>query len=88
MLCTVRVPDLNTKAIRAGQISSAHAIDRYFDLLHPIGVEATDRTLELFITDADRAFAHEMIVTKGIEADRPKVGLFPGGGMEVTRVDA
>ena len=39
VLCTVRVPDLDTKAIRAGRISSAHAIDRYFDLLHPIGVE-------------------------------------------------
>ena len=83
VLCTVRVPDLNTKAIRAGRISSAHAIDRYFDLLHPIGVEATDRTLELFITDADRAFAHEMIATKGIEADRPKVGLFPGAGWKL-----
>ena len=82
-LCTVRVPDLNTKAIRAGRISSAHAIDRYFDLLRPIGIEAADRTLEMFISKADRAFAHEMIATKGIEADRPKVGLFPGAGWKL-----
>lgn len=83
VLCTVRVPDLNTKAIRAGRISSAHAIDRYFDLLHPIGIEATDRTLELFITEADRAFAHQMIASKGIEADQLQVGLFPGAGWKL-----
>ena len=39
VLCTIRVPDRNNKAIRAGRVSSAHAIDRYFDLLHPIGVD-------------------------------------------------
>ncbi len=83
VLCTVRVPDLSTKAIRAGRISSAHAIDRYFDLLQAIGIEATDRTLELFVTDADRAFADEMIAAKGIEADRSKVGLFPGAGWKL-----
>ena len=83
VLCTVRVRDLNTKAIRAGRIASLHAIDRYFDLLHPIGIEPTDRTLELFITEADRTFAREMIGTKGIEANRLKVGLFPGAGWKL-----
>ena len=82
-LCTVRVPDRNNKAIRAKRIASAHAINCYFEMLHAIGVEATDRTLELFITDADRAFSDEIIATKGIEADRPKVGLFPGAGWEL-----
>lgn len=83
VLCTVRVPDLNTKAIRAGRVSSVHAIDRYFDLLHAVGVEATDRTLELFITDTDRTFADDLIIAKGIEADRLKVGLFPGAGWKL-----
>ena len=83
LLCTVRVPDLSTKAIRAGRVSSAHAIDRYFDLLHAIGIEATNRTLELFISEADRAFIHELIASKGIEANRLKVGLFPGAGWEL-----
>jgi predicted lipopolysaccharide heptosyltransferase III len=82
-LCTVRVPDRNNKAIRARRIASAHAIDRYFEMLHAIGVEATDRTLELFITHADRAFSDEIIATKGIEADRTKVGLFPGAGWKL-----
>ena len=82
-LCTVRVPDRNNKAIRAGRIDSVHAIDRYFEMLHAIGVEATDRALELFITDADRAFSDEVTATKGIEANRTKVGLFPGAGWKL-----
>lgn len=83
MLCTVRVPDRSNRAVRAGRLSSAPAIDRYFALLHPIGVEATDKTLELFITDEDRAFSHEIMDTKGIAADRPKVGLFPGAAWKL-----
>ncbi len=83
MLCTVRVPDRSNRAVRAGRMSSAPAIDRYFALLHPIGVEATDKTLELFIKDEDRAFSHEIMATKGIAADRPKVGLFPGAAWKL-----
>lgn len=83
MLCTVRVPDRSNRAVRAGRISSAPAIDRYFALLHAIGVEATDKTLELFITDTDRAFSHELMATKGIKADRPKIGLFPGAAWKL-----
>lgn len=83
VLCTVRVPDRNNKAIRAGRISSTHAIDRYFDLLDAIGVQATDRMLELFITEADRDFSHKLMATKGIEANRLKIGLFPGAGWKL-----
>ena len=83
ILCTVRVPDRSNRAVRAGRISSSPAIDRYFTLLHAIGVEATDRTLELFITDADRAFSHELMATNGIAATRPKIGLFPGAAWQL-----
>ena len=83
MLCTVRVPDRSNRAVRAGRISSAPAIDRYFALLHAIGVETTDRRLELFITDTDRAFSQEIMAAKGIVADRPKVGLFPGAAWKL-----
>ena len=82
-LCTVRVPDRSNRAVRAGRMSSAPAINRYFALLHPIGVKATDKTLELFITAADRAFSHEIMATKGIAADQPKVGLFPGAAWKL-----
>ena len=83
VLCTVRVPDRSNRAVRAGRISSAPAIDRYFTLLHAIGVEATDRTLELFVADTDRAFSHELMATNGIAATRPKIGLFPGAAWQL-----
>ena len=83
VLCTVRVPDRSNRAVRAGRISSSPAIDRYFTLLHAIGVEATDRTLELFVADTDRAFSHELMATNGIAATRPKIGLFPGAAWQL-----
>ncbi len=63
--------------------SSGHAIDRYFDLLHAIGIPATDRTLELFITEADCAFACDTLATKGVHSDQVKIGLFPGAGWKL-----
>ncbi|MCZ6679259.1 MAG: lipopolysaccharide heptosyltransferase II [Candidatus Poribacteria bacterium] len=73
LLCTVRVPDRVNK----------HAIDRYFDLLHAAGIPATDRTLELFITDAEHIDARETLAVRGIQSDRLKVGLFPGAGWKL-----
>ncbi len=73
LLCTVRVPDRVNK----------HAIDRHFDLLHAIGIEATDRTLELFIAESDRVYASEALIAHGVRADRLKVGLFPGAGWKL-----
>ena len=72
-LCTVRVPDRVNK----------HAIDRYFDLLHAVDIPATDRRLELFISEADRVFAAEALMAQGVQADRLKVGLFPGAGWKL-----
>ena len=72
ILCSVRVPD-----------SSGHAIDRYFALLQAVGIEAKDRTLELFITESDRTYAREAMEKQGICIDRPTVGLFPGAGWKL-----
>ncbi len=72
ILCSVRVPD-----------SSGHAIDRYFSLLHAVGIEAKDRTLELFITESDRTYARKAMEKQSICADRPTVGLFPGAGWKL-----
>lgn len=74
LLCTVRAPDRENK----------HAIDRYFDLLHAVGIPASDRTLELFISEADRAFAREALEANGASLrHRLKVGLFPGAGWKL-----
>lgn len=70
LMCTVRVPNRVNK----------HAIDQYLDLLHPLGIEQTDRTLELFLSDSDREKARDTLATKGAHPNRLKVGLFPGAG--------
>jgi heptosyltransferase-2/heptosyltransferase-3 len=73
LLCTVRVPDSVNK----------HAIDRYFDLLHAVGILATDPTLELFLMAAEHNYAHEALVARGVKSDGLKVGLFPGAGWKL-----
>jgi ADP-heptose:LPS heptosyltransferase len=60
-----------------------HAIDRNFDLLHAVGIEASDRTLELFLAESDRVYAREALAAKGVRADGLKVGLFPGAGWKL-----
>lgn len=73
LMCTVCVQDRANK----------HAINRNFDLLRPLGIEATDRTLELFLSDSDRESARDLLVTKGVQPNRLKVGLFPGAGWKL-----
>ena len=73
LMCTVRVPDRVNK----------HAIDRYFDLLYPLGIEPTDRTLELFLSDSDRERARDILAKEGVHPNRLKVGLFPGAGWKL-----
>ena len=73
LMCTVRVPDRSNK----------HAIDRNFDLLHPLGIEPIDRTMELFLSDSDRECARDILVSKGVHQNRLTVGLFPGAGWKL-----
>lgn len=73
LMCAVRAPDR----------VNIHAINRNFDLLRPLGIETSDRTLELFLSDADRASARNLLVTKGTHPNRTKVGLFPGAGWKL-----
>jgi len=72
-LCTIRVPDRINK----------HAIDRYFDLLHAIGIKTKDRRLELFLAKSDRVYARKILNAKGVCPDRIKVALFPGAGWKL-----
>ena len=75
LMCTIRVPDHVNK----------HAIDRNFDLLYPLGIEPTDRSLELFLSDTDRAHARNILVTKGVNPKRLTVGMFPGAGWKLRK---
>lgn len=69
-LCAVRVPDRVNK----------HAIDRNFDLLAAIGVHTDEREMELFLSDADRENAKQILAAAQIDSQKLKVGLFPGAG--------
>lgn len=72
LLCSVRVPN-----------SSGHAIDCYFALLHAAGIEARDRTLELFLTESDRTYARDIMERQGIDRNKLTVGVFPGAGWKL-----
>ena len=63
--------------------ANKHAINRYFDLLYPLGIEPTDRTLELFLSDSDRERACAILAAKGVHLNQLKVALFPGAGWKL-----
>ncbi len=55
------------------------AIDYYADLVGAIGVEVTDRTMVLGVSDAGESRAETLLTAQGRDADRPLVMLNPGG---------
>ena len=59
-----------------------HAIDSYFQLLHALDIPATNRQLELYVSDTDRLFAHTDLKQKGLLNGPLKVGLFPGASWD------
>lgn len=73
LMCTIRVSDRINK----------HAIDRCFDLLRAIGINATDRRLELFLAECDRDNARKILAAKGVHSHPLRVGLFPGAGWKL-----
>ncbi len=55
------------------------AIDYYADLVGAIGVEVTDRTMQLGVTDAGEAEARTLLAEQGRDDIKPLVMLNPGG---------
>ncbi|MXZ01946.1 glycosyltransferase family 9 protein [Candidatus Poribacteria bacterium] len=72
-LCTVRVQEQGNK----------HATTHYFDLLHAVGIPASDQRLELFFAESERIDAARQLDTRGICETALKVGLFPGAGWKL-----
>lgn len=72
-LCTVRVQEQGNK----------HATAHYFDLLHAVGIPASDQRLELFLAESERIDAASRLDTAGVSETALKVGLFPGAGWKL-----
>lgn len=72
-LCTIRVSEIENK----------HATERYFDLLHAVGIPAVNRQLEMFLSTTEKKDASFALRESGITHKQLKVGLFPGAGWQL-----
>src|SRR5436305_10920655 len=57
-----------------------HLIDRYLDVLLPLGIENSDRLPTLKTRPVDAAALERILVKAKAEAGAPLIGLFPGAG--------
>jgi ADP-heptose:LPS heptosyltransferase len=57
-----------------------HAIDRYLDVLAPLGVGPVSRVPRLPVRDEDTRAVAEMLRKAKATSDAPLVGIFPGAG--------
>lgn len=57
-----------------------HIIDRYFDVLKPLGIEGSDKNIELFPALADLEYVDRECFSDLAPGFQNAVGLFPGAG--------
>jgi len=62
-----------------------HLVDRYLDVLLPLGVSAADRQPKINIRAGDHAIIEKLLRKTKAEAGSPLVGLFPGAGHPTRR---
>lgn len=62
-----------------------HQVDRYLDVLKPLGIENTDRVPRLATKVDDDREIDRLLSKSKAEAGAPLVGLFPGAGHEERR---
>ncbi|HEU4594800.1 MAG TPA: glycosyltransferase family 9 protein [Pyrinomonadaceae bacterium] len=61
---------------------SKHAIDRYLDVLAPLGIKEVSRTPRLPVREEDSRAVEELLKKAKAGTDAPLVGIFPGAGHE------
>jgi lipopolysaccharide heptosyltransferase II len=54
------------------------AIDFHYQYVKPLGVEATHRKTEIFLTEEEKRRAGDYLLTSGIDPEKPVVGIYPG----------
>ena len=59
---------------------SKHVVDYFLDLLKFVDVPVVDRHLMLDVPDRDIQWARDWLIKKKIDAHKPLVAVFPGGG--------
>lgn len=57
-----------------------HLIDRYLDVLRPLGIEDAERLPALKIRSIDNATLERILVKAKADSGAPLIGLFPGAG--------
>ena len=62
-----------------------HQVDRYLDVLKPLGIENADRVPRMITTPANDRDVDRFLSKSKADAGTPLVGLFPGAGHEERR---
>ena len=57
-----------------------HLIDRYLDVLQPLGIKTSEREPRIITTSSDAAAVDRILRKAGADSGFPLVGLFPGAG--------
>jgi ADP-heptose:LPS heptosyltransferase len=65
--------------------ATKHAIDRYLDVVRPLGVGEVARVPKLRAREEDERFVEELFKKERVGAEGPLVGMFPGAGHESRR---
>ena len=70
----------NFKPQPAIEDRSSHAIDRYLNVVAPLGIKEAPRVPKLVTRPEDDAAVEQMLIRERANAGTPLVGLFPGAG--------
>src|SRR5829696_9167374 len=70
----------NFKPQPARERTTAHLVDRYLDLLKPLGIENAPRTPQLSTSTADDLAVEAMLKKEKAQSGELLVGIFPGAG--------
>lgn len=61
--------------------SNTHVIDYYLSLLKLIGISAKNNSMELFVTEADKVHAKNLLLRYGIKNSDTVIGIVAGAGL-------
>lgn len=75
----------NFRPAPAVEDTTKHAIDRYLDVVRPLGAGEVARVPRLRAREEDERFVEELFRKERVGSEGPLVGMFPGAGHESRR---